>query len=98
MLSGKRAKATPSAVSDEVAAILRSEVRRLRKLQRQRKGVGLKADELERLLVISEAMRELEGSRIGAVVEILGHRFRHRDVPDEILKPLLDAMTGGERT
>ena len=91
MQSPKRAKSTPSSVSDDVTAILRCEVKRLRKLQR---AAGLAPGDLQQLLAIGEAMRELEESRLGAVVDILGYRFRHRDVPDEVLQPLLDAMTG----
>lgn len=91
MTHHKRAKSTPSSVSDEVTVILRGEVRRLRKKQR---AGQLDSDDLNQLLRIGEAMRETEASRVGAVVNILGHRFRHRDVSDEVLKPLLDAVTG----
>lgn len=88
-----RAKSTPSLVSDEITEILRREVIRLETLQGKR---GLKPGELAQLLAIGAAMRELEETRVGAVVDILGYRFKHRDVPDEVLQPLLDAMTGKE--
>lgn len=61
--------------------------------KRQRQGV-LEPDEIPRLLQIGRAMKELEESRLSAVVAILGQRFRVRDVPDDVLQPLLDAMTG----
>lgn len=89
----RRQHPTPSHVSDDVTAILAAEVRRLRRLQR---NGGLETDDFKALMAIGAAMRELEGSRLDAVVAILGHRFRHRDVPDEVLNPLLDAMTGGK--
>lgn len=91
MPHGKRARTTPSAVSDEITVIMRGEVRRLRR--KQRNGT-LDQDDLNQLLRIGAAMREVEATRVGAVVDILGQRFRHRDVPDEVLQPLLDAVTG----
>ena len=70
-----------------------SEVRRLRRKQRK---AGLEPEEVRQLLSISEAMSSVEENRMGALVDILGYRFRHRDVPDEVLQPLLDAMTGSK--
>jgi hypothetical protein len=88
-----RAKSTPSLVSDEITVVLRCEVKRLRKLQRQR---GLEGAELGQLLAIGAAMRELEDNRMSAMVDILGYRFKTRDVPDDVLQPLLAALTGEE--
>lgn len=87
----QRAKVTPSKVSDDISGILSAEVKRLRRKQR---GGELDEEDLKQLLAIGRAMRELEETRVGAIVGLLGHRMRHRDLPDEAFNPLLGAMTG----
>lgn len=62
--------------------------------RRQRQRGALEPDEVPRLLQIGKAMKELEESRLGAVVALLSSRLRHKDMPDDQLNPLLDALTG----